>query len=185
MKECFLGDSYDVVKRFWAQSLHSLAPLYAHPRFIPAAIRAQYSLITTIPVFDLPGAMPDVPFGVLLDPNTGIPLPNESSSITATADHAPLDFIARLMDEYAPSYLICFDQSHHRVQNFDKKSQRRKKTDYLFQEHGLSAFYYVSHAPFLFTSQAPQSLTAVLDRLTSIGVPRSRFELELLQSNPA
>src|SRR6266478_6504291 len=31
--EKYLGDSYDLVKRFWCESLGPVAPLYAHPRF--------------------------------------------------------------------------------------------------------------------------------------------------------
>lgn len=33
MKREFLGDSYDMVKRFWADLLRHTAPLYADPRF--------------------------------------------------------------------------------------------------------------------------------------------------------
>lgn len=30
--ELYLGDSYDLIKRFWSESLRSIAPLYAHRR---------------------------------------------------------------------------------------------------------------------------------------------------------
>src|SRR5438552_17254728 len=36
--EKYLGDSYDLVKRFWCESLGPVAPLYAHPRFVPSLL---------------------------------------------------------------------------------------------------------------------------------------------------
>ena len=39
MDEQWLGDSYDLVKRFWKKSLEPVAPLYSHPRFVPSTIR--------------------------------------------------------------------------------------------------------------------------------------------------
>ncbi len=84
MRELYLGDSYDLIKRFWSESLRSIAPLYAHPRFVPSGIRTQYAQVTGISVFDAP---PLGPFGILLDPPTGIPLPSESAN-GATASHA-------------------------------------------------------------------------------------------------
>jgi hypothetical protein len=48
----YLGDSYDIVKRFWSESLRAVAPLLAHPRFVPADIRMQYTSVTSIPVLD-------------------------------------------------------------------------------------------------------------------------------------
>ena len=181
MKQIYLGDSYDIVKRFWAQSLRSIAPLYAHARFIPRALRQEYTAMTTIPILDLEEGKPDSPFGILLDPHTGIPLPSESGFTQTTAAHAPLDLIIKVVVESAPQYLICFDQSHRRVKNYSRELQRRKKMDYL-QERGLSAFYYVSHAPFLFVSKNFDSISVILARMSLIGLPSRRFEVGNLQS---
>ncbi|HTW62518.1 MAG TPA: hypothetical protein VMD55_11965 [Terracidiphilus sp.] len=176
MKQAFLGDSYDILKRFWADSLRPIAPLYAHARFIPLPLRAKYSLMTGISILDPAVELPGADFGILLDPNTGVPLPRESASPNATISHTPLRYIARAMEECAPAYLICFDQSFHRIEGLDKRSQRGKKLDYL-RELGYSGFYYVSHAPFLFVFPNPESLSIVLAQLERTGLPKSRLEL--------
>jgi len=53
MRETYLGDSYDLVKRFWYESLKSIAPLYAHPRFVPPAIHSKYTAVTSISILDV------------------------------------------------------------------------------------------------------------------------------------
>ena len=52
MHQRYLGDSYDIVKRFWAESRRSIAHLYAHSKFVPSRMRAEYTLSTTIRVLD-------------------------------------------------------------------------------------------------------------------------------------
>lgn len=101
MRGIYLGDSYDLVKRFWAESLHQVAPLHAHPRFVPLSIRPQYTAVTSIPVLDI-DELPDGLFGVLLDPHTGIPQPSQSST-KATASHTPLLFITQINERLRPA----------------------------------------------------------------------------------
>ena len=48
MKDKYLGDSYDVVKRLWQQALKDWAPLYANPDFIPIDLRTQFTKMTLI-----------------------------------------------------------------------------------------------------------------------------------------
>lgn len=52
MHHSFLGDSYDIVKRFWGERLANIAPLIAHPRFVPREIRREFELIVGIPILD-------------------------------------------------------------------------------------------------------------------------------------
>jgi len=167
----YLGDSYDVVKRFWAESFRSIAPLYAHSRFVPLGIRDQYVSLTAIPILDSP---PMTPFGILLDPDTGIPLPKESTE-QATAKHAPLRFIVEINEELRPTYLICFDQSYHRKHLLTREEQREEKRKYL-RDHQLNSFYYVSHAPFLFLSREAEALEAIRAKLSLLGIPSCRLE---------
>lgn len=169
MRQKYLGDSYDIVKRFWAESLRSIAPLYAHARFVPSEIRVEYTSATTIPVDTFPSG----PFGIFLDPHTGIPLPIESSQ-QVTASHVPLSFIVELNEVFGPRYLICFDQSYHRRYSLTPNEQREKKREYL-RDHELNSFYYVSHAPFLFVSREAEVLDAIRVKLSSLGVPPRRF----------
>ena len=41
MHKDHLGDSYDLVKRFFCQVLDEIVPLYADPRFVPEPISSQ------------------------------------------------------------------------------------------------------------------------------------------------
>jgi hypothetical protein len=54
MLEKYLGDSYDLIKRFWHEALEPIAPLYAHPKFIPADLRTRFTTLTSIPILDSP-----------------------------------------------------------------------------------------------------------------------------------
>jgi hypothetical protein len=172
MREIYLGDSFDIVKRFWAESLRPVAPLYAHPRFVPAAIRTPYTAVTAIPVLD-PDRLPEGRFGLLLDPHTGIPLPAESPA-EPSGSHAPLAFIVAVNGALRPAYMICFDQSYHRRHELTKPEQLERKRAFL-QTRGIGSFYYHSHAPFLFMAERAESLAAVRDRLVALGVPQERF----------
>jgi hypothetical protein len=167
----YLGDSYDLVKRFWCQTLELIAPLYAHSRFVPALIRDDYTALTSIPILE---TRPIGRFGILLDPDTGIPLPAASLG-GATSSHASLPFLLKLNQEFNPDYIICFDQSHHRGGGLSRERQREAKMTFL-RDHGMQAFYYVSHAPFLFAAQNEPTLRSISDRLLSMGMPKCRFQ---------
>jgi hypothetical protein len=171
MRAVYLGDSYDVVKRFWSESLRLIAPLVAHSTFVPQALRVEYTALTSIPILY---SRPNHPFGVLFDPDIGIPLPDKFME-GATVSYAPLLFIVRTNAELHPDYMICFDQSHHRRHKLSKEGQREAKREFL-REKGILSFCYVSHAPFLFMSQSAETLAAIGDRLMSLGVPGCRFE---------
>jgi hypothetical protein len=172
VRRIFLGDSYDLVKRFWSEGLRSVAPLYAHPQFVPEEIRPEYTAITSVPVLDT-DRLPDKPFGVLLDPDTGIPFPSESRA-RARRSHAPLPFIVGVHQDLRPLYVVCFDQSYHRRQEASRQQQLEKKREFL-RQRGLSSFYYQSHAPFLFTADDVETLTAIRSRLVSLGIPQDRL----------
>ncbi len=159
------------MKRFWAENLSAIAPLYAHPEFIPAEIGPQYTAATSIPVLESVTASA---FGILLDPHTGIRFPSKSSN-GATASHATLPFIVQVFEELQPKYVICFDQSYHRVHELDRAGQMQTKMAYL-KAQGLSSFYYVSHAPFLFIAKQPRTLAAIRNRLVSLGIPKGRLQ---------
>ena len=172
MRDIYLGDSYDLVKRFWCEALQPIAPLLAHPRFVPVEIRDRFSKLTTIPILDI-SRIPDTPFAIFLDPHTGIPLPSGSAH-GATPAHASLPFIVEFIEKYHPSFLICFDQSVHRRHRLTSVEQRGSKRDYL-RDLGISSFYYVSHAPFLFVAERNRTLFAIRKRLIDLGIPESRI----------
>lgn len=101
----------------------------------------------------------------------------------ATPSHAPPQFIVQVNDSLGPAYMICFDQSYHRGHELTPAEQRARKRSFL-QEHGISSFYYVSHAPFLFMAQKPATLGDVHLRLLAVGIPRERFEPENAALDP-
>jgi hypothetical protein len=176
MKEKYLGDSYDLVKRFFSQVLDPIARLYAHPKFVPREIHDLYTKITKLPI--LPETGPDGRFGIVLDPDTGVRLPAKVPDDTVhrvSPRHVTLQFIVDLNIERHPEYMICFDQSYWRKHELDRKQQREAKIKFL-REHGVLSFYYVSHAPFLFMSEKPEILRSILDRLIWVGIPTCRFE---------
>jgi hypothetical protein len=173
MRGDYIGDSYDLVKRFWAEGLCSVASLYAHPRFVPTAIQAEYTAVTSVPILASPSP-PDGSFGLLLDPNVGVPFPIESNW-HVTASHAPLQFVLQVFEQLKPIYVICFDQSYHRKSELSRPQQRDAKRAFL-REKGIVSFYYVSHAPFLFMAKRPEDLDAIRGRLVSLGIPEVRLE---------
>jgi len=171
MEDSYLGDSYDLVKRFWSENLRAIGPLFASSEFVPEGIRDSYSRLTGIPILE---GVPASTFGLLLDPNTGVPLPG-NQIVGATRDHASLPYIVKVLNDLGPIYLICFDQSYHRVHELSRKDQRESKMQFLAEQKMVS-FYYVSHAPFLFVARSADVLARIRDTLVSRGIPENRFE---------
>jgi hypothetical protein len=50
MRSKYLGDSFDIVKRFWAEQRAAIAPVFAHPNFVPVEIRPEYEKMVGMPV---------------------------------------------------------------------------------------------------------------------------------------
>ena len=173
MQGKYLGDSYDLVKRFWSESLRVIAPLYAYPTFVPAGIQSEYSKVTLIQILDI-DSLPRGPFGVLVDPDTGITLPDDSWD-GARRSHVSLRFIIRMIEELRPRYVICFDQSYHRDHELTRTEQRELKMK-VSRKCGMACFYYLSQVPFFFMAQSGEILGDILHHLIALGVPVNRFE---------
>jgi hypothetical protein len=156
VRDIYPGDSYDLVKRFWHDQLACIPPLCAHPHFVPPPLHVQYTALTRLPILD-PMKLPEWPFGLFLDPDTGIPLPEEQFTQASLL---------------RPHYMICFDQSIHRKHKggLNKDQQRETKRDFL-RSQGIAPFYYFSHAPFLFMAQEMSTLQNVRNRLIGLGIP--------------
>jgi len=164
----FLGDSYDLVKRFFAENLSSIAPIYADKRFIPDEIHEAYFQITRIPMFH---ESVEHPFAIILDPCTGIKL-KCSSKASPTKAHVPLPYIREVFEKYRPDFLISFDQSFSR--NGKKEPLMYEKINVL-NSNGISAFYFSSHANFLFASESMNTIRLIWQRLLKLGVPNGRL----------
>ncbi len=185
MRDIYLGDTYDIVKRFWASILREIAPIYGHPRFVPSGLHAQYSALTTLPFLDLK-RLPEPPFGLFLDPHTGIPLPDARSQ-NVTLALAPVSFIAEQFAHLEPVYIVCFDQAHDRRRSKDLGlgEQREAKRDALLLM-GIYSFYYLSHASFLFMATSTGMLTLVRNVLIAAGIPEqtaSTVRLQLIHAS--
>lgn len=79
----------------------------------------------------------------------------------------------------APGLLsvVTFDQSDYRNIELKRDEQRRAKLSAL-SESGFPAFYYVSHAPFLFAFPTLDAFAELERRLVSVGIPTERLERE-------
>ena len=170
MKRQFLGDSYDAVKRLWQEAFSEWAPLLAEPRFIPEDIQEDFTTVTRIPLLN--NHRPPV-YSIFNDPDTGIRLPdrqNQKEGVT----HINLATIASQLGNSAVRCVVTFDQSHHRELGFTPADQRDAKALWLHRQ-GFRAFYYVSHAPFLFAFSEEAHMKAARERLLALGIPEARI----------
>lgn len=180
MRDIFLGDSYDLVKRFWRGQLHYLAPLYAHPRFVLGPLRARYTALTMIPVLD-PDNPPEAPYSLFFDPHTGIPLAEDTDS-NATISHAPLPYIVKENARLRPHYMICFDQSVHRKHNPASMWTSRGLSSATTCGTRASPRSTTSPMrPFCSWRQNTTTLQEVRDRMIALGIPEQTLDTIRLQ----
>ena len=165
MDEKFLGDSFDLVKRFFAQTLSSIATVYADGAFVPEEMRTAYSKVTGVPIFD---DLAERPFALLLDPCTGIRVEGKPTKNYVS----PCD-IARVFKRYHPQFLVCFDQSFSFAgqKDFCMEVKMRKLT-----LEGLHVLYYASHANFLFAAESHEIIDSIRDQLLNAGIPAFRLK---------
>ena len=117
----------------------------AEPRFIPEEIRNDFTALTRIPM--LGQHRPPV-YSIFNDPDTGIRLPDRENQREGVT-HISLTAIEMQLSNSAVRCALTYDQSNHREPGFTRADQRKAKVLWLRRQR-LSAFYYVSHAPFLF-----------------------------------
>jgi hypothetical protein len=168
MHERYLGDSYDLVKRFWGELLSPIAPVLAHPRFIPSDLRDSFTRLTNIPMWD-ETRRNYARYSLLLDPHTGIPMP-EAAVQGLRISHAPVKFIVDLFNNANLAFIICFDQTTDRQHDLSIADQREAKRE-AFSALQIVSFYYLSHAPFLFASNSAGTLNEVRNRILDAGIP--------------
>ena len=169
MKSEFLGDSYDIVKRFFRDILSPIAPLKADPYFIESSLLSgEYERVTGIALLSNGQTKP---IGVLLDPDTGIRAPDHHRD--ATRSHATTQYIADVLRDSSVAYCIVYDQSYHR-NSVRKTDQLTAKLQEL-ENRSVVGFYYVSHAPFLFAARHGRTLAALRKALLNAGIPSGMF----------
>ena len=171
MKREFLGDSYDVVKRMWRDLFQDVAPLFAEPRFVQNDLQSDFEKLTRIPM--LKGRQ-SKKISILNDPDTGIRLPGEQNQREGRSHVTIASIINQLRNDQVYC-VVTFDQSDYRNSILNRTQQRNAKL-VAINDAGYFAFYYVSHAPFMFALRCQEDLNDLVCRIQNFGIPRSRIE---------
>lgn len=172
MNPAFLGDSYDLVKRFFCGELSALGySVTVDPMFT-----GNWADGLEDRFFRLIGAVPSThpatdpqPSALFLDPDTGV-------SNRPSLRHVPVSQLAARATTYA--LVFAFDQSFSR--QYAPQSVMIQKLDALRQA-GCHGMYYDSHARFLFVSRQSARVHNLRTRLLDLGLPATRL-LELSPS---
>lgn len=175
MNSEFLGDSYDLVKRFFASVLESEAKLWTSERFIADDLYDKkglgpYHKVTGIRVLR---TAPKGKYSILNDPDTGVRSPRRDQADTRR--HISLDTIRDQLRESAVFCVVTYDQSFSRSKGKKKKTQQKEKLRWL-SKNSLHAFYYDSHASFLFAFRSKKDLGRLRGLLRNeYGIPKSKL----------
>lgn len=166
MNRKYLGDSYDLVKRFFCSILTALGyEVVIDPMFTGewgnGEQEAFYLLIGASPATTpIPNSRRTA---LLIDLDTGI---RERGG----RQHVSFDRIATEVNIHA--LVFVFDQSFSYQE--DRHAIMREKLTAM-TNRGCHCFYYDSHARFLFASLEVDALNVLLSRLREIGMPGSRL----------
>ncbi len=169
MTKSKLGDSYDIVKRFFRDTLSRIAPLTSDPYFLESSLSwSDYERATGIPLrSDTPAGSGLI--GVLLDPHTGI---HVSDRPLISRKYASTRYITNFLDDPSVVYCVVFDQAFER--GVRREDQIERKLKYL-AARDVVGFYYVSHATFLFAARRQRIVDDLRDALRQTGLPEDKF----------
>jgi hypothetical protein len=163
MNSDWLGDSYDVVKRFFAGCLRDLGyQVYVDPMPTGSWSQHESQFLDFIGARHVREAKPGKT-ALLLDPDTGI-------GARLSKKHTTIRHIVEQLDRH--KLIFVFDQSFSR--GHPALSQLEAKLCEL-ATHEVDAFFYDSHARFLFASRSPTALAAVREAFVKLGLPSRRF----------
>lgn len=165
MNPAYLGDSYDIVKRFFCTELSVLGyTVTIEPMFTGSWNRTEREFFRFI------GAQlhdaetePSIRTALLFDPDTGV-------HRTASRKHISIDKFAHAATKR--SLVFSFDQSFSRQHSSSLLMEDKLRA---LQERGIHAMYYDSHARFLFASMAESSIAELRKHLVSLGMPETRL----------
>lgn len=161
----WFGDSYDLVKRFFAEAVWSLGyAVYIEPMLTGEWDGRDDQLFRLLKVRHVRDHVRSTQRSALLiDPDTGI-------SERSTPKHVSL---GQLIEYLAIHDLIfVFDQSFSRIG--DTEAAMRSKLEQL-NGCGAVGFYYNSHARFLFAARSWEPLAELQACLHESGLPSSRL----------
>lgn len=161
----YLGDSYDIVKRFFCEALRSLGyTVYIDPMFTGEWSGQETAFYRFLGVERLTSApTSSTPTALFLDPDTGVNRKGSRSHVS----------YKRVVNEAQKHKIVfAFDQGFSR--GTAPEPQIREKIEAL-AALGCSAIYYDSHARFLFVSRERSELKKLRSELVGQGLPSSRF----------
>ena len=164
MNPAYLGDSYDIVKRFFCEVSRSLGyTVYVDPMFTgswtPTGASSFFQFIGAREIT----ATIESPAVLLIDPDIGI---RDKPGPAQTTFRA----IAERCDQF--TLCIVFDQSFSRGPNVRADILRKLQSLYML---GVRGVYYDSHARFLICGKSPALVMRFQKQLTETGLPRARF----------
>ena len=165
MRAEFLGDSYDIVKRFFCEVVRSLGfTVYIDAMLTGAWSGQEESFFRFLGVQRCPAAHQLHGMTALfLDPDTGV---NEKGSPAHVS-------YGRLVQEAENHALVfSFDQAFSRAGESGPKLQVKLGA---MASRGCAALYYASHAHFLFVSREHAHLRRLRTHLVELGLPAERL----------
>lgn len=165
MNPRFLGDSYDIVKRFFCHELSVLGyDVVAEPMFT-----GEWN-VRSDGFFRLIGARPregaaskSASSALFFDPDTGV-------NGKGGRRHVSFDTLATAASTYAIAF--SFDQSFSRRLTCAEVMAKKLAE---IRQRRCYAMYYSSHAHFIFVSARQAPLIMLRDHLVALGMPLSRL----------
>ena len=165
MHPSYLGDSYDIVKRFFCEALRRLGyTVYIDPMFTGEWSGEETALYRFLGVERFtPGSACSSMTALFLDPDTGV---NRKGS----RHHVSYERVVSEAQRH--KIVFAFDQGFSR--GMAPEPQVHKKIEAI-TALGCLAIYYNSHARFLFVSRERSDLERLRNELVSQGLPSWRF----------
>ena len=165
MNPAYLGDSYDLVKRFFCRELS----LLGYSVTVDAMLTGSWNTNAS-EFYRLIGAEPlnrEKPISkraaLFIDPDTGI-------NIRGGKQHASFDRLARESKNY--ELVFAFDQSFSRQAKAEDVIREKLSALRARDCHGM---YYDSHARFVFVANQESVLHELQVQLVALGLPKSRL----------
>jgi len=165
MNPLYLGDSFDIVKRFFCGVLRNLGyAVYIDPMFTgewSGEDEAFGKFLGATHILHRDPAKSKT--ALFFDPDTGV-------RATPTTAHVSFDRLAQTLGDHA--IVFAFDQSFSR--NTAPREQMTQKLAEM-RSRNCHGFYYDSHARFLFVSRDDDSLRELESHLCGLGLPAFRL----------
>jgi hypothetical protein len=165
MNPAYLGDSYDVVKRFLCGMARSAGyAVYIDPMFTGDwTYQQRAAFFRFLGARALGASIPKSLAALLVDPDTGIRTGPGPAHVTFAS-------IAGRCDQFA--LVFVFDQSFSRGEN-GLEAMKTKLTS--LRALGIRGVYYDSHARFLVCSKSSARVMRFRKVLIQAGLPAARF----------